>query len=171
MGMECIDCGVDDALTHPHELAESMYAIHTAASDHVGELRAKHAINPSDHPPPPDYGPIDNTLKQMARSAISTIPNHVDAALFLTHEAYRAMHQYAIDTTDLAMLDVSEILLEEAAQLISKCEPPEEYTNTIDKTRQWFETPSQDCSEACMHVRQACSTWPSCPYDLCNHIE
>ena len=156
------DLWVEHTITHPEELAESMYAIHIAASDHFGELHAKHAIYGGEEPP--SYDRILDTLRTMARSATMTLTSPSDAACFLTHEACRAAHRYALHPEDYAMLDVSEILLEEAAQIVRGA-VPKAYTDALDNTRSWFtEEPHKDASPACQHLRESASTWPQCPY-------
>lgn len=164
--------GLDIVRVAPRELAETLYIIHSTASQHFGRSIAQESFDrlnsDTSSRPLPDYDRIYQSMRTIARETVSNLPS-LSAACFLAHEAYRAIHQSSIVAhCDPVMYDVHELLLEQAASIADSLSDANEFRSALSQTRVWYQERSQSSpATACETLRKAarCS-WPESPFEL-----
>ena len=150
--------GMAAARAYPGDLAETLFAVHRLASQHYGRMLARYEfarLNGGRHvSSPPRYERARKLLRTMIGEAVNGM-RPVAAALFLVHEACRALQRFNA-THDPALFDVQEILLEEAERLDGSL--------PTEAVQPWFE--SREGEPPCALIRDAVGDeWPSGFYD------
>lgn len=159
MARRCLSAqGVAMARARPQELAETLCAVHEAASERYGQLQAQHEFGrlnggSASTKGAPSYARTQALMKQMVEEAVHGLSRQA-AACFLVHEACRAAHRF-VGCKRPAVYDVQEFLLTEAE---ARMDLP---TEAIEA---WFDSPTTP--PPCSLLRDAAGEeWPVGIYD------
>lgn len=173
-----VDQAPDVVRVAPNELAETIYIVHKAATDHLGNIIAQNDFQRLNADAAPCDTTVTNALMNNVTKAMQNIIqqsieplDESSAACFLTHEVYRTAHQLALThNTDPVMCDVYDLLLTNADHIAQRLKPTDPYHKALEKSRAWYEQKTHTKPDKpCQFMRRAAKTWPTPTYEL--HVE